>query len=229
MEIWFRQDTIFKIPKAFLVAQFIAPTDLCDFSEIKIAIISSLLDKIITKELGEFLYSAKKAKVKVSFAFIKNKCLITFEGFNDSLKKGMINIVNMIKNLDINNEQSKETIELYKKDFLRKAKNMYLDFSYKVIGLMNEPYEEPKDIINFLEEKKITLEDLVVYKNSFFKNSKSKWLIQGNVTKDLALEIADEVNKIFEIDINKEMNIKENFKRSVIIKKITIIFSEVKV
>ena len=130
----------------------------------------------------------------------------------------------MIKNLDINNEQSKETIELYQKDFLRKAKNMYLDFSYKVnlqniVGLMNEPYEEPKDIINFLEEKKITLEDLVVYKNSFFKNSKSKWLIQGNITKDLALEIADEVNKIFEIDINKEMNIKENFKRSVVIKK----------
>jgi secreted Zn-dependent insulinase-like peptidase len=120
---------------------------------------SSLLDKIITRELREFLYSASEAKAKVSFAFNANKALIMFEGFNDSLKKGMINILNKIKNLDINTEQSKETLELYQKDILRKVKNSYLDSSYNVntlnmAELMIEQHKTPKDTINFLEEKK---------------------------------------------------------------------------
>ena len=224
MDVWFLQDTIFKIPKAYLVARFIAPIDLCDFSEVKISIMSSLLDKIITRELKEFLYSASEAKAIMSFAFNANKALIMFEGFNDSLKKGMINILNKIKNLDINTEQSKETLELYQKDILRKVKNSYLDSSYNVntlnmAELMIEQHKTPKDTINFLEEKKITIEELVIFKNAFFKNSKSKWLIQGNITKELALEIVEEANKILEIDINKEIIRKESFKRPVVIKK----------
>ena len=84
---------------------------------------------------------------------------------------------------------------------------------------LNEPYKNPKDIINFFKDKKITIEDLIIYKNSIFKNSKCKWLIQGNITKEEALEIIQESNKILDIDINQEKIGKFFISRPVAIKK----------
>ena len=209
MEVWFLQDTIFKVPKAYAFAQFITPEDLCNFSEIKIRIMSNLLDNIITSELGEFLYMAESASVNVNFVFGTNKSYIIFAGYNDSLKKGMKNILELLKNLDINNERCKENLELDQKDILRRAKNMFINQSYKInfqymSELLSEPYKNPEEIINFYKENNITIEDLIKYKNAIFKNSKIKWLIQGNVSKEDALEIAEDANKILEIDIEKE-------------------------
>ena len=45
MEVWHLQDTIFKVPKVCAFAQFITPEDLCDFSEIKLRIMSIMLTK----------------------------------------------------------------------------------------------------------------------------------------------------------------------------------------
>ena len=224
MEVWYLQDTSFKVPKAYLGAQFITPIDLCDFSVIKIIIISKLLDQIIKKELGELLYSARKSKFNLNFSLGITKSIITFGGFSDSLKKGTKSILNMIKNLDLNNERYKETIEIVKRNLLSTIKNNYFAESHKVntqyvIGLMNEPYKNPEDIINFFKEKEITIEDLIVYKNAFFKSSKSKWLIQGNISKETALEIVEEAYKIFEIDINQEKIGKLYIKRPIVIKK----------
>ena len=224
MEIWYLQDTIFKVPKAFAFAQFITPEDLCDFSEIKIRIMSTLLDSLISSELGEFLYMAESANVNVTFVFGTNKSHIIFGGYNDSLKKGMKNIFELIKNLDINNERCIENLELNQKDILRRAKNIFLNQSYKVNiqnmnGLLSDPYKNPEEIINFFKESKVTIEDLIKYKNAIFKNSKIKWLIQGNVSKEDALEIAEEANKILEIDIEQEKIGKFFTKRAVMITK----------
>ena len=224
MEVWHLQDTKFKVPKACAFAQFISPEDLCDFSEIKIRIISVILNKIITSELGEFLFMAKSANVNVNFSFGTNKTHIIFQGFNDSLKEGMKNILERIKNLDINTERCKEILEMQQKDILRRAENIFLNTSYivnkeYVVGLIQEPYKNPKDFINFFKEKRITLEDLILYKNAIFQNSKIKWLFQGNVSKEEVLKIAEEANKILEIDIEKEKIGKFYNKRPVVITK----------
>ena len=118
-------------------------------------------------------------------------------------------VFHLIKNLDINNEKWKEIIELAENDLLKLTKNGFIDDSYRVnIGYLNqllsEPYKNREDIINFLEEKKIDIEDSIKYKNSLFKNSKIKWLFQGNISKEEALEIAENANKILEIDIEQE-------------------------
>ena len=223
MEIWYLQDIKFNKPKAYLFAQFITPVNICDFSEIKIRIMANMLDKIITQQLGEFLYSAEKVNVNVNFSFGSPKSHIIFEGYNDSCKKGMISIFKLIKNLDINNDKCKEILELYQKTILRRTKNIYLNQSYRVnmqysAGLMDEPFDNPEDIINFLNEKKISIEDLILYKNAIFKNSKMKWLIQGNITKEDVLEITEEANKIFEIDTEKEKIGKFLIKRPVYIR-----------
>ena len=70
--------------------------------------------------------------------------------------------------------------------------------------LLNEPVKNPKEIIDFLNENKITIDEVILCKNSLFTKSKIKWLIQGNITKEATLELVNEIHKIFEIDINEE-------------------------
>ena len=164
---------------------------------------------MITQELGEWIYMAKEANVNFNFSINSSKCKIIYSGFNDSLKDGLKEILNIFKNLDINNQRCIETLEMQSKELLKNAKNIFYDQNYKVNleyikSLLNEPAKSPKDLINFLSEYKVSIEDLILFKNTLFKKSKIKWLIQGNITKQTALEIVNETHKILEIDINEE-------------------------
>ena len=210
-EVWFLQDNIFKKPKAYIIAEFLLPVDLCNFSEIKNRIISIVLTKIMTQELGEWLYMAKEANVNFSFSINSNKCQLVYSGFNDSLKEGLKEILNCFKNLDINNKRCKETLELQLKELLKKAKNIFYEQNYQVNleyikSLLNEPSKNPMDIINFLSKYTVTIEELILFKNTLFKESKIKWLIQGNITKEETLDIINETHKILEVDIDGERN-----------------------
>ena len=208
-EVWFLQDNIFKKPKAYLVAQFLIPENLCNFSEIKNRVISILLEKIINQELGEWVYMAKEANVIFGFSITNNKCQIMYCGFNDSLKEGMKEILTIFKNLNLNNKRCIETLELQLKELLKQAKNVLYEQNYQVNleylkSLLNEPSKNPEDLIDFLSENKVEINDLIAFKNEMFKNSKIKWLCQGNITKETIIDIFNETNNILEIDINKE-------------------------
>jgi secreted Zn-dependent insulinase-like peptidase len=179
---------------------------------------------MINHELGEWIYMAKEANVNFSFSINSSKCKIIFSGFNDSLKDGLKEILNIFKNLDINNQRCIETLEIQSKELLKNAKNIFYKQNYQVNleyinSLLNEPAKSPKDLINFLTEYKVSIEDLILFKNTLFKKSKIKWLIQGNITKEQALDIVNETHKIFEIDINQDKKGKFIIPRPVEIKK----------
>ena len=208
-EVWYLQDNIFKKPKAYLVVQFLIPVNICNFSEIKNRIIFLLLEKIVVQELGEIIYMAKEANVNVSFSFNNSKVLIVYSGFNDSLKEGMKEILSALKNLNLNTDKCKEMIDLQSKEIFKQAKNIYFGQNYQVNleyakMLINEPVKGPDEVINFLNENKITIEEVILCKNLLFTKSKIKWLIQGNITKEATLEVVNEIHKIFGIDINEE-------------------------
>ena len=98
MEIWHLQDTIFNIPKVYAFVQFISPEDLCNFSEIKNRIMSLLFEEIVAIELVDFFSMAESASAGVVCNFGVNKSQITFGGYNDSLKKLMKIVFQLIKN-----------------------------------------------------------------------------------------------------------------------------------
>ena len=89
------------------------------------------MDSILSVELGEFIYMAESANLNFSFVFSKI-VLFTFGGYNDSLKEGMELLLNYIKNLDLNKERCKETLEIQQKEMERRVKNILLNESYKV-------------------------------------------------------------------------------------------------
>ena len=58
-------------------------------------------------------------------------------------------------------------------------------------------------MIDFLSNEEINLDDLINFKKNMFIDTKSLWLIQGNLKKETALEIINSTNEIFKININK--------------------------
>ena len=207
-EVWYLQDKIFKKPKAYIVAQFLIPVDICNFSEIKNRVVSIILDTIIDQELGEWTYMAESANANFNISINSTECQIIYSGFNDSLKEGMKEIMTILKNLEINNKRCKETLELQSKELLKEAKNNFYSQNYEVNleytnSLLNEPAKRPEEIIDFLTDNTITIDDLILFKNSLFKKTKIKWLIQGNITKETTLEIVQETHKILGVDYTK--------------------------
>ena len=131
-KVWFLQDNIFKLPKGKIKAEFKFVKNLCNNSDIKNMAISHLLKKIIKLEINEMLYMASEANVTFKIKIYYNKLEIRIEGFNDSLKNGLQELLTKIQSIDINKEKYKETLELQKKEYIKKRTNFFFDQSYKV-------------------------------------------------------------------------------------------------
>ena len=209
-KVWFLQDKIFNLPKGRIKAQFKFIKNLCNNSDLKNMAISHLLKKIIKLELNEIIYMASEAYVKFKIKIYYNKLELFIEGFNDSLKNGLQEFLTRIQNIEINMEKHKEILGLQLKEFIKKRKNFFLDKSYKVNidymkRLLSVPGGDLRDLIDFLSNEKITLEDIISFRNNMLLETQSTWLIQGNIKKETALEIVQMTNEIFKIDTNKKI------------------------
>ena len=210
-KVWFLQDNIFKLPKGRIKAQFNFVKNLCYNSDIKNRAVSALLKKIIKLEINEIIYMASEAKVNFKIKLYYNKLEISIEGFNDSLKKGLKEILTMIQNININTEKHKDILDLLKKEHIKKKKNFFYDISYKVNldyinRLLSYPSIDLRDYIDYLSTSKITIDDLISFKNNMLLEVESNWLIQGNLLKKEALEIVQMTNNILKINTNTKIS-----------------------
>ena len=225
-KVWFLQDNIFKLPKGRLKAEFKFVQNLNYNSELKNRAISHILKKIIKLELNEILYLASEAEFECKIKIYYNKLEFRIEGFNDSLKDGLEEILTKIKTFEICPEKHKELLDLQKKEFIKKRKNFFYDKSYEVNidyykRLLSCPNIDLRELIDYLTNTEITIEDLVLFKKNMFKETESKWLIQGNFKKETALEIVNMTNKIFNIDTKTKITKPLNSSRAVQLKENT--------
>ena len=208
--VWFLQDNEFKLPRGRIKVEFKFVKNLCYNSDIKNEAICHLLKKIIKLEMNEIIYMASESEVNFKIKIHYNKLKILIEGFNDSLKRGLQEILTKIQNLKLDEEKYKEILDLQIKKYIKKTKNWFIresddvcfDFMKKLIMV---PSINPDDITSFLSNEKITIEDLSTIKDKMFLETKSNWLIQGNLNKETALEIVQMVNELFKIDIKKKI------------------------
>ena len=220
---YFLQDSEFNLPKGMIKLKINFIKNLNHNSEIKNEIISHLLKKIIKLELSEILYMAEESNVEFKFKIFYDKIEISINGFNDSLKSGLEEFLSRIQNLELNLEKHKEIFETQKQEYLKKLKNAFLQRSYKVTieymrKLITSGLNSYEDLIDFLLNEKLELSDLINFKKNMFKETKSLWLIQGNIKKETALEIINSTNKIFKINIQSPILKPFYFKRTVNLK-----------
>ena len=222
-DVWFLQDNEFKLPRGKIKFRINLVKNLCNNSEIKNEIITYLLCNIIKLHLNEILYMAEESNVDFTLVISFNRFEVTISGFNESLKRGLEEILTEIKNFKINPKEHKEIFELQKQDYLKKLNNYFLKKSYKVNSeymkiLLATNIKDPNDIINYFKNEEITLDDLIKFKEKMFLETKSFWLIQGNIQKETALEIVNSTNEIFNLDINKKIKKSFNIKRVIDLK-----------
>ncbi len=217
-ELWYKQDTKFKLPKACIEAKFYFPNNYCSNCLIKNQILSSIVAKLIKKNLNEILYMSKEAKVNFSYDINSNSISFSINGFNSSMKETIKIILEHFKNIDLTTEQEK--FDLILKKLVQNYNNFYLGQpssvckTYLDILLIN-PSTTSKDKLEFLQNNKLTLDDVIKFKNGLFKKGIQQWLIQGNLTKEDALEIFKISNKTLEIDIEDKEIINIMLKRCV--------------
>ena len=222
-KVWFKLDNEFKLPRGQIEFEIKFVKNLCNNSEIKNEIISYLLNKIIKLELNEILYMAEESDVEFKLEIKYDKLKILIKGFNDSLKRGLEEFLTNIKNLELNYEKHKEMLELQKQEYIKSLNNLFLKKNYKVNleymkMLLQTGYNDPKDILNCLSNIEITLDDLIKFRNKMFLETKSVWLIMGNIKKETALEIVKSTNGIFNLDVNKKINKSFYSKRAIELK-----------
>ena len=209
-KVLFLQDSVFKLPRGKIKAQIRFVKNLCYNSDIKNEAISYLLKKIIKLEISEIIYMALEANAEFKIKIFKNKMEFSIEGFNDSLKNGLKEILTAIQNINITEEKHKEMLNLLIKVYINKKKNFFYDRSYKVNKdyterLLTVPSTNPDDLIEFLSNEKITIDDIVSFQKRMFLETKSTWLIQGNFKKEQALEIVQMANDLFKLDTKKKI------------------------
>ena len=166
---------------------------------------------------------AEESDVKFKFKLYYDKIDIEIKGFNDSLKSGLKEFLTKIKNLEINPLKHKEMFELLKQEYLKKLHNNYLKRSYKVNLelmkiLLTTGLNDYEDLINTLSIEDINLSDLINFKNKMLLETKSVWLIQGNLKKETALDIINTTNEILNLNITTPIKKSFYFKRVVELK-----------
>ena len=207
---FFLQDNEFKLPKGMIKFRIYFIKNLCNNSDIKNHIIAHLLKKIIKLELNEILYMAEECDVKFKLKIFYDKLELIISGFNDSLKSGLQEFLTKIQTIELNPLKHKELLSILKEEYIKKIKNYFLRLSYKVnidymkILLVSGELN-PKDLLDFLLNEEINLDDLINFKKNMFIDTKSFWLIQGNFEKSTAIDIINNTNEIFKININKKI------------------------
>ena len=71
--------------------------------------------------------------------------------------------------------------------------------------LLNNGSINNQDLIDYLTNEEISLNDLINFKRNMFIDTNSYWLIQGNLQKETALEIISSTNEIFKINVDKKV------------------------
>ena len=209
-ELWYKQDTQFKLPKACIKVKFLFQKNICNNASIKNKILSSITSTLIKKGLNEILYMAEEAKVKFSFDINSHSLTFDVSGFNSSMNETMKIILETFKKIDFNSEQEK--FDLIIKKLIQKYKNFYLDRPSSVCKtyldiILLKPSSTANEKLNCLQNYKITLEDAIKFKKEILNNAIEEWLIQGNLSKENALEIFNISNQSLGIDINNKNKI----------------------
>ena len=90
------------MPKGRIKVRFNFVKNLCNNSELKNRAVSKLLKKILKLEINEILYLASQANVTFKLKIYYDSLVLIIEGFNDSLKSGLEELLTKIQNININ-------------------------------------------------------------------------------------------------------------------------------
>ena len=217
-EIWFKQDNVFFLPKATIYLQIYLNKDILPHAEY--SVISYIWNNLFQNELQEIVYMAREASVNINFYFNLEGLSITIEGFSSALKSSSVEILKKfqetievlkerLNNLENHPEKSGQIAEKIMTKLMESEQensNFYLGNPYNQvlanldIYLRNVSIEFDKKLQTVRRlQKQANQKDLSSFSfflNNFLNESKFEWVIQGNLTKEEAIELVDSAQNI---------------------------------
>ncbi|XP_044259256.1 nardilysin-like [Tribolium madens] len=188
VEVWYRKDQKFKLPIAYYNFYFINPMGL---NAPKTAALADFYMTLIQIQLVEEAYPATAAHLSYSFKNYDKGIIVGVSGYNEKLHvlielitKHMLNF-NTNLTEDMFEPVKNKLIKYYYNCLLRPsslAKDVRLD-------ILVDNYNSLVDKFNVAHS--LTLDDLKKFAEGFIQNLFIKVLIQGNVTREHAINVVN--------------------------------------
>lgn len=188
VELWFKQDTSFKLPHAFCSVHLASP--LSKKSPEKAAMMDLLIN-IVKQSLVEELYPATVAELDYSFHSGEKGMMITLNGFNDKLKNLLSNLVNgmmdVVKNIKPDMAMAiRDEVQRSYSNASLKAGNIARDVRMAIlIDTFWTILDKKKALAN------LTMDKLNEFASQYFQELHIQCLVQGNVSKDEAFHFVE--------------------------------------
>ena len=190
--VWYKRDTSFNLPKAHCEAMISLAKDVSEISYEYRNVITALWNDIITNEMAEIVYMANEAKTKFSFVPKVSNIYLSLAGFNSSILNAIKEILNRFNQIVYDDKSEK--LKIYIQKEIQTFANFYKKTGYKVVmgyvsKMMSEPSMLKKDSLELLKTKHIDIDLIMKYVKEVFSYMKIEWIIQGNLSKEEAIEI----------------------------------------
>ncbi|XP_050437603.1 nardilysin-like [Adelges cooleyi] len=189
IELWFKQDANFKLPKGYIMLNFITPLPLKSLQNYMC--FDLLMDSIVFL-LNEDTYPAAMAQLSYGVRVFHTGFELTFVGFNEKLHLLVDIVMDCIKNYE--RLMTEDIFEMVKPKSVNRLKNNQYDLDFVSCDLKNSLIQDPDwDLDKRLHSlKNLDYNSLIAFyrqMDEFY----CKALVQGNIGKSQAVCIAEKV------------------------------------
>ncbi|KAL3284944.1 hypothetical protein HHI36_019075 [Cryptolaemus montrouzieri] len=184
--VWFKQDDVYKLPKANLMFDFVSPLAYLDPLNCNL---THMLVQLFRDALNEYAYAAELAGLKYELINTKYGLILAIGGYND---KQHIFLEKVIERLTAFKVDPKR-FEIYKENYVRNLKNFnaeqpYQHAVYYLAVLLTEHSWTKQELLTATEQ--LTIEKLEAFIPQVLSKMHIECLIHGNANKAKALELA---------------------------------------
>lgn len=192
IELWYKQDHHFKLPKSYIMFNFITP--LPSKSLDNYLLFDLFLDSVVFL-LNEDTYPAIIAQLSYGIRVFISGFELTFNGFNEKLPLLIDIVINCLKNYE--NRMTEEIFTMTKAKAINRLKNNQYDLDYVPSDLKNSLIQDP----DWNLDKRLNCLENLDYKQLLKLNEElnilyCRALIQGNINQNQAIDISKTVVNI---------------------------------
>lgn len=196
--IWYKKDNTFKLPKAHCEAIISYNNEVCNMTYQYRTIVNLLWSEIINNEMAETIYMANKAKTKFTFIPKSSNLYLSLSGFNSALLSSFHEIISKFNKIIY--EDKGEKLKIYVQKQIQTHSNFFKNTGYEIVlkylpKIISEPSTMQNEILDLLNSEKFDVELICNYVKNIFSQIRIEWIIQGNLTKEEAIQIGTAFTK----------------------------------
>ena len=203
---WHWQDNKFKLPKASASLQIYLEANGFIYSA-ENNILLQIWTLLFDNEFRSVKYMAEMAAIDSSLSLNTHGVVLSVNCFDESLKPFILKVIEVMKQMEANGFTPEQFLN--QRDNLEKAfdkSTKEAPFRYVMAEVSNFVTSNYVSTAEKLEAiKNVTYEHAIAFSKKLFQKVRFEWLIEGNVTKEEATDIATTFNASFFKELNSKV------------------------